>query len=121
MVRKVEVWQTDEEQLHGVVAFHPADVHYASLPHDTLTTVWTPASGNRINLVSMVLSAQNAGVMEVRHGASTFIHIEFSERKAVPVGMATTVRFAVDEPIRAIFTGDTGTPSGYISLFGYED
>jgi len=121
MVRKVEVWQTDEEQLHGVVAFHPADVHYATLPHATLTTVWTPASGKRVNLVSMVVSVENAGVMEIRHGTSTFIHMEFSERRAVPVGMATAVRFAPDEAIQAVFTGDTGSPSGYISLFGYED
>jgi len=120
-VRKVEVWQTDQEQLHGVVAFWPADAHYAVLLHNTLTTVWTPASGKRINLVSMILSAQNAGIIEIRHGTTTFIHMEFSERRAVPVGMATAVRFAVDEPIRAIYTGDTGSPNGYISLFGYEN
>jgi len=106
--QSVKVYQTDYEQLQSLVSFRPAGPHYTVLEHETVTSVWAPASGYRINLVSMVLSVEGAGVLEVRHTDTTFIHVEFSERKAVPLGLATVIQLGVDEPIT------------FITLFGYE-
>ncbi|MHA1286075.1 MAG: hypothetical protein ACTSPB_01605 [Candidatus Thorarchaeota archaeon] len=118
--QSVKVYQTDYEQLQSLVSFRPAGPHYTVLEHETVTSVWAPASGYRINLVSMVLSVEGAGVLEVRHTDTTFIHVEFSERKAVPLGLATVIQLGVDEPIKAIFTSDVGSDSAFITLFGYE-
>ena len=118
--QSVKVYQSNEELLQTLSSFWPASPYYKELPHEQVVTVWTPTSGCRVNLVSMIVSAAGAGVLELRHSDTTFIHMEFSERKAVPLGLATVIQLEVDEPVKAVFTSDVGSNSAYITLFGYE-
>jgi len=119
-MRMVEVVQSNCQNMHSTVSFHPSSPHYAPLPHGSEVTVWTPASGHKINLVSMMISAAGPGSLEIKRGSTTFIRLEFNDRWAVPVGMATAVQFNADEEIKAIFTSDSGTNDAYITMFGYE-
>jgi len=119
-VQKVEVWQSDQEQLNAKVAFWDSEPKYASLTHNSVTTVWTPASGNRIHLISLAASTDGSGSLEIRRDDTTFLRLEFGERKAIPFSLATEVKLNPDEVIKVLWTGDTGNEKAYITLFGHE-
>jgi len=96
------------------------DPHYTVLPHNTLTTVWTPASGKEIHLISFIISAEAAGYALIYDEGDVILRLEFNERRAVPVSIPMDLRFHTDHRLRAIFVGDTGTPNAYITAIGHE-
>jgi len=115
------VVQSDQDLLKATVYTNPATYRQADLPHNTLTTVWTPATGKRINLVSFVASAQSSGYIEVYEDTALIVRLEFGERKAVPLGPAAAIQLASDTPIKALWVDATGTTTAYLTLFGFEE
>ena len=96
------------------------DPHYTVLPHNTLTTVWTPASGREIHLISFVISTESAGYVLIYDEDDVIMRLEFNDRRAVPVSISMDLRFQADHRLRAIFVGDTGTPNAYMTAIGHE-
>ncbi len=94
--------------------------HFTELPHDTLTIVWTPASGWMPHIISLIVSTEAAGVCYIYKNDEEFLHLEFNEKKSQPFGMGTDVHFVADTVIKAKFVGDAATPSGYITIVGHE-
>jgi len=131
IVEPVTVEQPIGENLNVNVDNFPAqDIfqntpHYAQLNHNTLTVVWTPASGSKIHMVSFVISVDAAGYVEIldRTPPATdtrILRLDFSEKKAVPFGLNTDLDFDWDHVLVARFIGDAGTPTGYITAIGHE-
>lgn len=94
--------------------------HYKELPHGTLTTVWTPDSGKHIHATGVVLSVGAAGVVTLYHGDTIFCTLHFNEKRAVPIPIIEDLTFGVDVVLKAKYVGDTGEPTGYITVIGHE-
>ena len=118
--------QSDGTLLNVTVnGFIPPDVqhnvpYFAELPHDTLTTVWTPASGNCPHLRSFIVSTEAAGVCYLYKNDEEFTRLEFNEKKSQPFDAGTDVCFDPDTVLKAKFVGDAATPSAYITMVGHE-
>jgi len=93
---RVEVYQPNAGDLNVTVDnFPPQDVfqnlpHYQTLPDGVTTVVWTPASGNKIHMVSFVVSTPSAGVVTIYDRTppatdSVIMALDFNERGA-PTG-----------------------------------
>lgn len=127
----LEVEQKDGTKLNiSVDNFPPEDIfentpHYAQLNHNVLTAIWTPASGSKIHMRSFVVSVDASGYVELfdRTPPATdtqIFRLDFNEKKAVPFGLNTDLDFDWNHILVARFTGDAGTPTGYITAIGHE-
>lgn len=128
-----EVEQTNAERLNVTVENFPIQDHmqnlpyYKELPHNTTTVVWTPASGNKIHLVSLVVSPPAAGYVILYKrtpGApptdTIFIRLEFSVRTPVPLPFNTDIDFDWNQQLVALWVADIGNPTSYITAIGHE-
>lgn len=98
----------------------PNRPHYKALPHDTLEIVWTPASGYKPHLVSLIVSTEAAGTCYIYEDDTEIMRLLFNEKKSQPFGVGTDLDFAVDTVLKAKFVGDSDTPSAYITMVGHE-
>lgn len=116
----ITVEQPDETQLlvQAIPRFN--GTYFKALPHDTLTVVWTPASGLSPHITSILVSVEAAGICYLYKNDEEFMRMEFNERKSQPFGVAADIHFDADTVINAKFTGDAATPSGYITIVGHE-
>lgn len=116
----VTIIQPDEEQLRVTAIQLHNTPYFKELPHDTLTTVWTPTAGTTPHIVALIVSVEAAGVCYIYKNDTEFLRLEFNEKKSQPFGMGTDVHFEADTVIKAKFVGDAATPSGYITIVGHE-
>jgi hypothetical protein len=128
---KLEVFQKDAKDLNVTVDnFPPQDVfqnlpHYQALAHNVAAVVWTPASGNKIHLVSFVVSTTQAGYVILRERTppatdADFIRLEFGSRQAVPFGLNTDLDFAKGHLLVALWVSDAPPGTAYITAIGHE-
>jgi len=116
----IEITQLDEDLLHTTIAHPERTPHYAALPHGVLTTVWTPEGGYGIHVTSLMIGVEGAGVLEIFHDATLFMTMPFSEKRNVPMGMGGDLTFDADVVLKATFTADNATDSGFITAVGHE-
>lgn len=95
--------------------------HYAALPHGVLTDIWDPAAGMRIHATSMTVSVEGAGVMVLQHDTTVFATMHFEKKMTVPLHSGGDVTLPADAVLKATFTADNATDSGYATAYGHED
>lgn len=99
--------------------------HYKDLPHDTPVEVWKPETGYKTHPISMVVSVSAAGTMTIYDRTppstdETIAKLDFNEKRAIPFTFGTDVIFETNHVIVAKFVGDTGSPTGSITVIGHE-
>ena len=123
---KATVIQPDADNLNVTVSNFPASdcflnkPYFKALPHNTLITVWTPASGYKPHLVSLIVSTEAAGTCYIYEDDTEIMRLLFNEKKSQPFGVGTDLDFAVNTILKAKFVGDAATPSAYITMVGHE-
>ena len=88
---------------------------------DTTAAVWTPASGKSIRLSSAIISVTAASVVELRWESTTFCHLEFNDRKAVPLYLPFDLKGGKDKRLIVYFKPDSGSATCYITVQGEEE
>jgi len=83
----------------------------------TTKTLVTPSSGKTIYVACIVISTTAAGVVEIKFGDTTKIHLEFNERKSVPLAVPFEVEVGKDLPLKGYFKSDAGTHKAYFTVF----
>jgi len=126
------VIQPDGTKLNvNVDNFPPQDIfqntpHHSALLDGAKVTVWTPASGNKIHLVSFVVSTPAAGYITLYDRTppatdSAFMRLEFNIRNSVPFGLNTDLDFNWGHRLVAVWTQDVpGGGTAYITAIGHE-
>lgn len=97
---------------------------YVTFSDDTTGStqaVWTPASGKAVRLAAIIISVDNACKLELKWGTTTFTHLEFESRKAIPIELAYDIKGATNETLNAYLLSDTGTTNAYITAIGCEE
>ena len=100
------------------------DYKYATFSDDTTgttQTVWTPATGKAIRLASIIISVDNACKVELRWDTTTFTHLEFESRKALPIELAYDIKGGVNEKLNCYLLSDSGTTNIYVTAIGCEE
>ena len=102
----------------------PYEAYYKELFHNSTQTIWTPDAGNQIHMRSFYLSVEDAGVLEIYRQTDTTSSVMFktlfANKSTIPYCCAADIELEKDEVVKARFVGDTGTPTGYITLVGHE-
>jgi len=97
---------------------------YVNFSDDTTGTtqaLWTPASGKAVRVVQIIISVDNACKMELKFGTTTFCHLEFESRKALPLELTFDVKGGTGEALNAYLLSDTGTTNCYVTVIGEEE
>lgn len=99
--------------------------HYAELPHNTLVVVWTPSAGQKIHLVSLVVSTPASGyILLIRRtppaADETIMRLEFNLRATIPFGLNTDLDFNWDQQLVVQWVADAASPTAYITAIGHE-
>ena len=115
-----EVIQPDSDLFHVKAYMYENDYVYKVLPHNTLVTVWTPAAGKHLRIVGGIVSVESAGNVELYENSNTILHLEFNERKAVPIPIVENLDLGTNVVLKAKYVADTGTPNGYLTVVGHE-
>lgn len=100
--------------------------HYSSLPDGARTLVWTPSAGQKIHLVSLVVSTPAAGYITLYDRTppatdTAFMRLDFNARQSVPFGLNTDLDFDWNHQLVAEWTQDApGGGTAYITAIGHE-
>jgi len=99
--------------------------HYVAISDDTTGTtgtIWDPAAGKSVHIVSLIVSVKAAGQVEIYDNAAgtTIAFLHFNEKKAVPVPLASNLVLAADRILGAKWTIDAGEDSCYVTAIGHE-
>lgn len=102
-----------------------SDYHYVAITDDTTGTtgtIWDPAAGKSIHLVSLIVSVSDAGQVEIYDNAAgtTIAIMHFNEKKTVPANFAGDVVLTADHVLGAKFTCDAGSKDAHITAIGHE-
>ena len=128
----VKVEQPDAKKLNVSIDNFPAQDHFQNLPHyvalpdGVRTVVWTPASGQKIHLVSFIVSTPSAGYVTLYDRTppaadAAFMRLDFNARQSVPFGLNTDLDFNWDHQLAAEWTQDApGGGTAYITAIGHE-
>ena len=126
------VEQFEPDRLNVTVDNFPVQDHFQNLPHyqplpDTVrTVVWTPSSGQKIHLVSFLISTPAAGYIilydRTPPAADTAImRLDFNARQSTPFGLNTDLDFNWDHILAAQWNQDApGGGTAYITAIGHE-
>lgn len=128
----IEVTQLTPGKLNVMVDNFPAQdnfqnlPHYAALPDGVRTVVWIPASGQKIHLVSFVVSTPIGGYITLYDRTppaadAGFMRLDFNARQSVPFGLNTDLDFDWDHQLAGEWTEDApGGGTAYITAIGHE-
>jgi hypothetical protein len=127
---RITVFQPDGTKLNATINNYPASDRFSNrphpmeLPHNTLKTVWTPASGYKPHLVSLLASTEAAGRITLYYdegsGDVEWARLDFNLRQTQPFGAGTDIDFAKDAVLKAKWVADAATPSAWITMIGHE-
>jgi len=101
------------------------DYRYKKITDDTSGTeevVWQPTSGKHLRIMTIIVSVDTAGTVEIKDGtAGTTIGVlEFETRKTMPFTLGAEFTLPVDHVLSVKFTVDAGSGTCHISAFGQE-
>ena len=99
--------------------------HYVAIADDTTGTtgtIWDPAAGKSMHIVSLIVSVTGAGQVEIYDNAAgtTIAMMHFNEKKAVPVPLANNLVLAADRILGAKYTCDAGAETAHVTAIGHE-
>lgn len=99
--------------------------HYVAISDDTTGTtgtVWDPAAGKSVHIVSLVVSVEAAGQVEIYDNAAgtTIAMMHFNEKKTVPVPLASNLVLAANNVLGAKWTVAAGTDNCHVTAIGHE-
>ena len=99
--------------------------HFSPLPHNTLVEVWIPVSGNKLHMVSFVVSTPAAGRIEFFERTppaadAQIMRLEFNLRQSVPFGLNTDLDFGWNHRLVVRWIADAAAPIAYITVIGHE-
>jgi len=100
------------------------DYKYVTFSDDTTGTtqaVWTPASGKAVRLACLIVSVTGACQVEFKWDTTTFTHLEFNQRKAVPIHLPYDIKGETDEVLNCYLLADSGTVTIYVTTIGEEE
>ena len=96
-------------------------VSFSDSGSGTTQALWTPATGKAVRIASAIISVDNACKLELKWGTTTFTHLEFENRKTVPIQLAYDVKGSVNIALNAYLVSDSGTTNAYITVIGCEE
>jgi len=99
--------------------------HYKTISDDTTGTtgtVWDPAAGKSVHIVSLIVSVLAAGQVEIYDNAAgtTIAFLHFNEKKAVPIPLASNLVLTADHVLGAKWTIAAGEDSCFVTAIGHE-
>ena len=99
--------------------------HYVAISDDTsgtTGTVWDPAAGKSVHIVSIIVSVEAAGQVEIYDNAAgtTIAMMHFNEKKTVPVPLASNLVLAANNVLGAKWTVAAGTDNCHVTAIGHE-
>ncbi len=99
--------------------------HYVTISDDTTGTtgtVWDPAAGKSVHIVSIIVSVEAAGQVEIYDNAAgtTIAMMHFNEKKTVPVPLASNLVLAANNVLGAKWTVAAGTDNCHVTAIGHE-
>jgi len=92
------------------------EIKYLEIATGTTETLWQPATGSAVRLDALVTSMDGAGDVEIFFGTRLVTHLEFSEKKAVPMPINYPVCVGLNTALRVTATG----ANAYVSAIGFE-
>lgn len=128
----IAVEQLDAEKLNVSVDNFPIQdhiqnlPHYKSLPDGVRTVIWTPVTGQKIHLVSFVVSTPSGGYITLYDRTppavdTAFMRLDFNARQSVPFGLNTDLDFGWNHILAVEWTQDApGGGTAYITAIGHE-
>ena len=92
------------------------EIKYLEIATGATETLWQPATGSAVRLDALVTSMDGAGDVEIFFGTRLVTHLEFSEKKAVPMPINYPVCVGLNTALRVTATG----ANAYVSAIGFE-
>ncbi len=92
------------------------EVKYKEVAAGSTETIWTPETGKAIQLAGLIISMDATGSAEVIFDSTVKTHLEFAEKKAVPLPINYAVCVGLNKSLRVSATG----AKAYVSAIGFE-
>jgi len=92
------------------------EIKYKEVAAGSTETIWTPATGKTISLAGLIISADGIGSAEVLFDTTVKTHLEFGEKKAVPLPINYAVCVGLNKSLKVSAIG----AKVYVSAIGFE-
>ncbi len=92
------------------------EIKYKEVAAGSTETVWTPETGKAIQLAGLVISMDGTGSAEVFFDSTVKTHLEFADKKAVPLPINYAVCVGLNKSLKVSATG----AKAYVSAIGFE-